>query len=84
MKTCLNLVRSSLFLIPVFVSLLLVSRSTYTVIGIEGGRLIALSGHFEALMEKLRQICLERQQRAILPRFALKKNLSQHGYYFFS
>lgn len=46
------------------------SRSTYTVIGTEGGRLIGLSGRFEALMEKLRQICLERQQRAILPCFA--------------
>lgn len=38
------------------------SRSTCTVIDIEGGPLIGLSGRFEALMEKLRQICLEKQQ----------------------
>lgn len=44
------------------------SRSTCTVIGIEDGALIGLSGYFEALMEKLRQIRLERQ-----PFWRLKK-----------
>jgi len=38
------------------------SRSKCTVIDIEGGPLIGLSGRFEPLMEKLRQICHERHQ----------------------